>query len=93
MTQEQKTQFENLKANHSDCVLIFQCGDFYEAYEDDAEAVSRVLGATLTESHKDEEWSPKQAGFPHHALDQYLPRLIRAGLRIGICDQLININH
>ena len=78
-------QFQDLKAKHPDAVLLFRCGDFYETYEDDAEVVARDLGITLTKSSKD---GSRMVGFPHHALDSYLPKLIRAGLRVAICDQL-----
>ena len=78
-------QFQDLKAKHHDAVLLFRCGDFYETYEDDAEVVARDLGITLTKSSKD---GSRMAGFPHHALDTYLPRLIRKGHRVAICDQL-----
>jgi len=78
-------QFQDLKQKHPDAVLLFRCGDFYETYEDDAEVVARDLGITLTKSSKD---GSRMAGFPHHALDTYLPRLIRKGHRVAICDQL-----
>lgn len=78
-------QFYELKEKHPDALLLFRCGDFYETYEDDAQAVSKILGITLTKSSVD---GTRMAGFPHHTLDAYLPRLIRAGRRIAICDQL-----
>ena len=78
-------QFYELKEKHPDALLLFRCGDFYETYEDDAQAASKILGITLTKSSVD---GTRMAGFPHHALDAYLPRLIRAGRRIAICDQL-----
>lgn len=78
-------QFYDLKAKYPDAVLLFRCGDFYESYEQDAEICARTLGITLTKRNSDRT---KLAGFPHHALDTYLPRLIRAGYRIAICDQL-----
>lgn len=77
-------QYRELKAKHPDCLLLFRCGDFYETYEDDAVASSGILGITLA---KDREGT-RMAGFPHHALDTYLPKLIRAGRRVVICDQL-----
>lgn len=78
-------QYYNLKGKHKEAVLLFRCGDFYETYEEDAEVCARVLGITLTKSVKT---NTKMAGFPHHALDTYLPKLIRAGHRVAICDQL-----
>ena len=77
--------FMELKAKHPEAVLLFRCGDFYEAYEDDAMVCADVLGITLTTHSKD---GYKMASFPHHALDAYLPRLIRAGKRVAICDKL-----
>ena len=71
--------------------LLFRCGDFYETYKDDAVKASKILGITLTKSNgrKDDEGKPlAMAGFPYHALDTYLPKLIRAGERVAICDQL-----
>ena len=76
-------QLEDLKEKHPDALLLFRCGDFYEAYEDDAKVCADVLGIVLTK--RDDIY---MAGFPHHALDMYLPRLVRAGKRIAICDQL-----
>lgn len=81
-------QFYDLKAKHPDALLLFRCGDFYETYAKDAVTAAGVLGITLTKrSHKDAE-STEMAGFPYHALDTYLPRLVRAGFRVAICDQL-----
>ena len=80
-----KKQFEEFKKKHPDALLIFRCGDFYETYEDDAQIASEVLGITLTLDSKNKR---KMAGFPHHALDSYLPKLIRAGQRVAICDAL-----
>ena len=77
-------QFRDLKAKHPDAILLFRCGDFYEAYEDDAKAVAEVCGITLTKRAD----GTAMAGFPHHAIDTYLPKLIRAGKRTAICDQL-----
>jgi len=85
------SQFKSIKEKHPDALLLFRCGDFYETYMDDAEKASKILGITLTRSSKskDFEGQPlKMAGFPHHALDTYLPKLIRAGQRVAICDQL-----
>lgn len=84
-------QFYDLKAKHPDAILLFRCGDFYETYCNDAEKASKILGITLTRSNrtKDIEGKPlSMAGFPYHALDTYLPKLIRAGERVAICDQL-----
>ena len=82
-------QFYDLKAQHPDAVLLFRCGDFYETYCDDAVTASKVLGITLTRrNNKGSAAATEMAGFPHHALDTYLPKLIRAGHRVAICDQL-----
>ena len=85
-------QFFALKAKHPDALLLFRCGDFYETYCDDAVTASRILGITLTRRSnggaKTGAASAEMAGFPYHALDTYLPRLIRAGKRVAICDQL-----
>ena len=84
-------QFLDLKQKHPDALLLFRTGDFYETYKQDAEKASRILGITLTKSTKtkDEQGKPLvMAGFPYHALDTYLPKLIRAGQRVAICDQL-----
>lgn len=84
-------QYNDLKQKHPDTLLLFRCGDFYETYKEDAVKASNILGITLTKHSKrmDEEGKPlKMAGFPYHALDTYLPKLIRAGERVAICDQL-----
>ena len=84
-------QYLDLKKKHPDAILLFRCGDFYETYKDDAVKASNILGITLTKSNgrKDDEGKPlAMAGFPYHALDTYLPKLIRAGERVAICDQL-----
>ena len=84
-------QYDDLKQKHPDALLLFRCGDFYETYKEDAVKASNILGITLTKHSKrmDEEGKPlKMAGFPYHALDTYLPKLIRAGERVAICDQL-----
>lgn len=83
-------QFHDLKAKNPDAVLLFRCGDFYETYCEDAVTASRVLGITLTRRNQKGSTAEhtEMAGFPHHALDNYLPRLIRAGYRVAICDQL-----
>lgn len=84
-------QYNDLKQKHPDALLLFRCGDFYETYKEDAVKASNILGITLTKHSKrmDEEGKPlKMAGFPYHALDTYLSKLIRAGERVAICDQL-----
>ena len=82
-------QFFDLKAKHPEALLLFRCGDFYETYLDDALEASRILGITLTRrNNTGQKESTAMAGFPHHALDTYLPKLIRAGKRVAICDQL-----
>lgn len=78
--------FNELKAKHPDAVILFRVGDFYESYFDDATKVAEVLGITLTKRSGEDGYY--LAGFPHHALDTYLPKLIRAGLRIAICDDI-----
>jgi DNA mismatch repair protein MutS len=85
-------QFFDLKAKHPDALLLFRCGDFYETYADDAVIASDILGITLTKRSSAlgtrADAAIAMAGFPHHALDTYLPKLIRAGKRVAICDQL-----
>lgn len=81
-------QFLELKAKHPDAVLLFRCGDFYETYSTDAIVASEILGITLTKRANGKGKTVEMAGFPHHALDTYLPKLIRAGKRVAICDQL-----
>jgi DNA mismatch repair protein MutS len=81
-------QFMDLKAKHPDAVLLFRCGDFYETYSEDAIVASEILGITLTKRANGAAKSVEMAGFPFHALDTYLPKLIRAGKRVAICDQL-----
>ena len=78
-------KFRDLKRMHPDALLLFRCGDFYESYDEDAKECAKVLGITLTKRNSD---GTVMAGFPHHALDTYLPKLIRAGKRVAICDQL-----
>lgn len=79
-------QWKELKAKHPDALLLFRVGDFYEMYEQDAKRGAEVLGITLTKRNGSKD--SYLAGFPHHALDTYLPKLIRAGERVAICDQL-----
>jgi len=81
-------QFLDLKAKHPDAVMLFRCGDFYETYSTDAVIASDILGITLTKRANGKGKTIEMAGFPHHALDTYLPKLIRAGKRVAICDQL-----
>ena len=81
-------QFLDLKAKHPDAVMLFRCGDFYETYSTDAVVASEILGITLTKRGIGKGNTIEMAGFPHHALDTYLPKLIRAGKRVAICDQL-----
>ncbi len=82
-------QFFALKAKHPEALMLFRCGDFYETYGEDAVTASRILGITLTRRNNGgQTGSMEMAGFPHHALDTYLPKLIRAGKRVAICDQL-----
>lgn len=81
-------QFLELKAKHPDAVMLFRCGDFYETYSTDAVLTSEILGITLTKRANGKGKTIEMAGFPHHALDTYLPKLIRAGKRVAICDQL-----
>lgn len=81
-------QFFELKAKHPDAVMLFRCGDFYETYSSDAIIAAEILGITLTKRANGKGKTVEMAGFPHHALDTYLPKLIRAGKRVAICDQL-----
>ena len=81
-------QYFEMKAKHPDAVLLFRVGDFYETYCDDAVASSEILGITLTRRANGAAKSIEMAGFPHHALDTYLPKLVRAGKRVAICEQL-----
>ena len=82
-------QFFSLKAKHPDALMLFRCGDFYETYCEDAIAAAKILGITLTKRNNGgQSAATEMAGFPHHALDTYLPKLIRAGRRVAICDQL-----
>lgn len=82
-------QFKRFKSEHPDALILFRCGDFYETYLEDAVTASSVLGITLTHrSSKGDGKGTEMAGFPFHALDAYLPKLIRAGFRVAICDQL-----
>jgi len=81
-------QFNEIKAKHPDAILLFRCGDFYETFSADAIQASQILGITLTKRANGSGKTIELAGFPHHALDTYLPKLVRAGRRVAICDQL-----
>lgn len=86
-------QFRELKEKHPEAMLLFRCGDFYETYQNDAKEAAKVLGITLTwrtpqKRHAPGDYTDAMAGFPHHALDSYLPKLVRAGKRVAICDML-----
>ena len=81
-------QWAEMKAKHTDAILLFRVGDFYESFGDDAVAVSEILGLTLTRRSSVKDITERQAAFPAHALDSYLPRLVRAGKRVAICDGL-----
>ena len=81
-------QYNEIKQQHPDAVLLFRVGDFYETFSDDAITASEILGITLTRRANGAAQFVELAGFPHHALDTYLPKLVRAGKRVAICDQL-----
>lgn len=86
-------QFNELKAKHPEAILLFRIGDFYEAYDEDAAKIGEILGITVTRKFNSKDKGSdghalKMAGFPYHSLDTYLPKLIRAGERVGICDSL-----
>ena len=86
-------QFNELKAKHPEAILLFRIGDFYEAYDEDATKIGEILGITVTRKFNSKDKGSdghalKLAGFPYHALDTYLPKLIRAGQRVAICDQI-----
>ena len=81
-------QYLELKGKHPDAILLFRVGDFYETFSDDAIAAAEILGITLTRRANGSAMHVELAGFPHHALDSYLPKLVRAGRRVAICDQL-----
>ena len=81
-------QFLGLKAKNPDALMLFRCGDFYETYSTDAVEAADILGITLTKRANGKGKTIEMAGFPYHALDTYLPKLIRAGKRVAICDQL-----
>lgn len=82
-------QYYDLKAKHPDALMLFRCGDFYESYAEDAIEAARILGITLTHrSNKGAQAGTEMAGFPYHSLESYLPKLVLAGRRVAICDQL-----
>lgn len=81
-------QYKEMKKKHPDAILLFRVGDFYEIFGEDAITASDVLGITLTRRTNGKKSSIELAGFPHHALDSYLPKLVRAGHRVAICEQL-----
>ena len=86
-------QFNELKSKHPEAILLFRIGDFYETLDEDATKIGEILGITVTRKFNSKDKGSdghalKLAGFPHHALDTYLPKLIRAGVRVAICDQL-----
>lgn len=81
-------QFFSVKAQHPEAVLLYRVGDFYESYSDDAVLVSKVLGIVQTKKSNGDKGYIEMAGFPHHAIDVYLPKLVRAGYKVAVCDQL-----
>lgn len=81
-------QYYNIKEKHPDAVLLFRVGDFYETFGEDAIKAAGILGITLTRRANGAASYVELAGFPHHALDTYLPKLVRAGQRVAICEQL-----
>ena len=81
-------QYNKFKSQHPDAILLFRVGDFYETFGEDAIKASRILGIVLTKRANGSASYIELAGFPHHAIDTYLPKLVRAGLRVAICDQL-----
>ena len=80
-------QYFEMKAKHPDAVLLFRVGDFYETYKEDAERASRILGLAVTNRQTGNDHPIKIVGFPHHALDTYLPKLVRANCRVAICEE------
>ena len=83
-------QYDNIKAQYPDAILLFRMGDFYETFGEDAIETSAILGITLTRRANGGAAMVELAGFPHHAIDSYLPRLVRAGKRVAICEQLVD---
>ena len=83
-------QYGKIKAAHPDTILLFRMGDFFETFEEDARIASKVLGITLTKRANGAAGEVPLAGFPHHAIDSYLPKLVRAGYRVAVCEQIEN---
>src|SRR5262245_41419736 len=81
-------QYASMKAKYPDTILLFRLGDFYETFEEDAKITSKVLGITLTKRGNGAATEIPLAGFPHHALESYMPKLLRAGYRVAVCEQL-----
>ena len=81
-------QYLGIKAKHPEALLLFRVGDFYETFGEDAIRASKILGIVLTKRGAGSETETALAGFPHHSLNTYLPKLVKAGLRVAICDQL-----
>ena len=81
-------QYNSIKAKYPDAILLFRVGDFYETFGEDAVKTSKILGIILTRRANGSATYIELAGFPHHSLDTYLPKLVRAGFRVAICDQL-----
>jgi DNA mismatch repair protein MutS len=81
-------QYFETKAQYPEALLLYRVGDFYELYSDDAEKASKILGLVLTKKSNGEKGPVAMAGFPHHAIDNYIPKLIRAGMKVAVCDQL-----
>jgi DNA mismatch repair protein MutS len=81
-------QYNSIKAKYPDALLLFRVGDFYETFGQDAIKASKVLGIVLTKRSNGAAADMELAGFPHHSLETYLPKLVRAGMRVAICDQL-----
>ena len=81
-------QYFKVKAEHPEAILLFRVGDFYETFADDALVASKVLGIVLTKRANGAASSVPLAGFPHHSIDSYLPKLVRAGYKVAVCDQL-----
>lgn len=83
-------QFHKIKNDHPDTILLFRVGDFFETFEEDAKTASKVLGITLTKRANGKAGEVPLAGFPHHAIDTYLPKLVKAGFRVAVCEQVEN---
>jgi DNA mismatch repair protein MutS len=81
-------QYNQIKAQYPGAILLFRVGDFYETFSDDARVASKVLGIILTKRSNGSASEMELAGFPHHSLDTYLPKLVKAGYRVAVCDQL-----